>query len=327
MILILSRQDDGSTAMVIQWLLAYKKEYLRLNADTHTTTFHYFDINKRELIVEQDGKMINLYDATSLWYRRRGLSMKSVPIDYSLHKKPVIPDDADFHQEHLKTEMSTLLDFIYLNVAQHSKTVLGGYRTSQVNKFEVLQIARDAGLTIPESYIMTRKKDVQNLLEKTHIGLVTKAMGNGVYHFTKKRGYYSYTEKITPAVLDAMPETFFPSLIQVQVKKKYELRIFYIKGEYYAMAIFSQHDKKTTVDFRKYNLEKPNRQVPYLLPVKVQQQLTTVMDALQLDSGSIDIIVDEHNDYVFLEVNPIGQFGMTSIPCNYYLERRIAQLL
>ncbi|GEM_PF-2524516 len=26
----------------------------------------------------------------------------------------------------------------------------------------------------------------------------------------------------------------------------------------------------------------------------------------------------------FLEINPIGQFGMTSIPCNYYLKKRNA---
>ena len=30
---------------------------------------------------------------------------------------------------------------------------------------------------------------------------------------------------------------------------------------------------------------------------------------------------------VFLEVNPVGQFGMVSLPCNYQLEKRIAQYL
>jgi hypothetical protein len=32
-------------------------------------------------------------------------------------------------------------------------------------------------------------------------------------------------------------------------------------------------------------------------------------------------------EYVFLEVNPIGQFGMVSAPCNYNLEKKIAQYL
>jgi hypothetical protein len=30
---------------------------------------------------------------------------------------------------------------------------------------------------------------------------------------------------------------------------------------------------------------------------------------------------------VFLEVNPVGQFGMVSRPCNYQLERKVAELL
>ena len=49
------------------------------------------------------------------------------------------------------------------------------------------------------------------------------------------------------------------------------------------------------------------------------------MDQLNLDSGSIDIIYSTNKEYVFLEVNPIGQFGMVSSPCNYYIEKRIAQ--
>ena len=32
-----------------------------------------------------------------------------------------------------------------------------------------------------------------------------------------------------------------------------------------------------------------------------------------------------NDDFIFLEVNPVGQFGMTSSPCNYSLEKKIAQ--
>jgi hypothetical protein len=30
---------------------------------------------------------------------------------------------------------------------------------------------------------------------------------------------------------------------------------------------------------------------------------------------------------VFLEVNPTGQYGMVSDPCNYYLDKKIAEYL
>ena len=51
------------------------------------------------------------------------------------------------------------------------------------------------------------------------------------------------------------------------------------------------------------------------------------MYKLELNSGSIDLILDKKNRFVFLEINPIGQFGMTSFPCNYSIEKEIAKYL
>jgi hypothetical protein len=39
------------------------------------------------------------------------------------------------------------------------------------------------------------------------------------------------------------------------------------------------------------------------------------------------MIVTPEKKYVFLEVNPIGQFNQVSIPCNYFLEKKIADYL
>ena len=93
------------------------------------------------------------------------------------------------------------------------------------------------------------------------------------------------------------------------------------------MAIFSQMDDRTAVDYRHYRPDKPNRQVPFILPLKVQHKLRMLMRDLDLSSGSIDMIYDKFNRYVFLEVNPVGQFGMISQACNYYLEKSVAEHL
>lgn len=327
MILILSRQDDSSTAFVIQWLLSLKKKYLRLNADTYDTVIKYLDINRQELIVTHRGEDINLFDATSLWYRRRGLSLNSVQINKKTYNQPVMPDEPDYHKQHMKTEISVFIEFIHYALEKRCEKKVGSAASSSVNKLHVLDLAKMAGLMVPETYVVTSREDLRSLLENVDGGIITKALSDGVYTFTKERGYYSYTEKLTTENIHTLPDHFFPSLLQMQISKKFELRVFYLKGTFYAMAIFSQRDKKTAVDFRKYNTEKPNRQVPFQLPEIVMNKLRIVMEQLSLDTGSIDLIVDENNDYVFLEVNPIGQFSMTSVPCNYYLERKIAALL
>ncbi len=93
------------------------------------------------------------------------------------------------------------------------------------------------------------------------------------------------------------------------------------------MAIFSQNDDKTKVDYRNYNIEKPNRCAPYSLPQSVESKLFSLMKKIGLNMGSIDMIVTKNTEFVFLEVNPTGQFGWVSENCNYYLEQEIVNCL
>ena len=39
------------------------------------------------------------------------------------------------------------------------------------------------------------------------------------------------------------------------------------------------------------------------------------------------MILNKNNEYVFLEINPVGQYGMVSEPCNYFLDKKIAHYL
>lgn len=325
MILLLTRGDDGSTHTIIEWLIALKKEFVRLNADDERTKILYYDIGKKMLLIEHESRIVNLFDSTSVWHRRRGFSLKSVDIDPSVMDQPVFPDAGGLHKRHLEQEMTTLIEFIHTHLSPDK--VIGNPETYSLNKFKVLAIAGKYGLIVPESYIITRKDQLVKLMEETGRMFITKALSNGVYKFTSKFGYYSYTEQLTVERLEKMPDQFFPSLVQVEIRKKYELRVFYLMGQFYAMAIFSQNDEATQTDFRKYNRKKPNRFVPYLLPEEIRRQLRCVLDELDLNTGSIDLIVDTDGRYIFLEVNPVGQFGMTSRPCNYYLEKKIAELL
>jgi len=153
--------------------------------------------------------------------------------------------------------------------------------------------------------------------------MITKCIYNGGFTIEEKYSIGAFTNRVN----ESTSSTFFPSLFQEEVKKKYELRIFYFLGEFYSSAIFSQGNNKTEVDFRNYDKEKPNRVVPYQLPIDLGQKLKTLMDELNLETGSIDMIVTPEKKYVFLEVNPIGQFNQVSIPCNYFLEKKIADYL
>lgn len=326
MILIASRQDDGSTLFVIEWLNAMKKQFVRINTDDNRTFFSHYDPDLNVLAIKQGEKEINLLTTESIWIRRNGFSLNNVLINESQLQNNVFFDDENYHKKHISMEMNVLISYFHTLIKNNCQRTLGSYAYGDVNKMDVLEAAKNLGLKIPKSYIVSSRQQLSDLYRK-HPYLLTKALGIGVYLFKEKYSYYSYSERITAESIENLPEYFFPSLIQTEIKKKYELRVFYLKGNFYAMAVFSQRYVETTVDFRKQNSEKPLRTVPFQLPELIKSQLLDLMKELHLDTGSIDIIVDDNNEYIFLEVNPVGQFSMTSHPCNYYLEKKIAELL
>ena len=93
------------------------------------------------------------------------------------------------------------------------------------------------------------------------------------------------------------------------------------------MAIFSQNDKQTSVDFRNYNDKRPNRTIPFSLPKGIEDKIIQFCEEGGYNLGSIDLIKSTNGKYYFLEINPKGQFGMVSYPCNYYLEKKLARHL
>jgi D-alanine-D-alanine ligase-like ATP-grasp enzyme len=56
----------------------------------------------------------------------------------------------------------------------------------------------------------------------------------------------------------------------------------------------------------------------------VEKKIYILMKRLGINSGSIDMVYTKDGRFVFLEVNPVGQFAQVSMPCNYFLEREIA---
>src|SRR5262249_7689684 len=179
----------------------------------------------------------------------------------------------------------------------------------------------------PEFYIFNEKKSIKNLIKHDE-QYITKSMSDGVYLFEseeKRKGYFTYTEVLTKESIEGYPEKISPSFMQNKIEKQYEVRVFYLDGRCFAWAIFSQSDNQTRTDYRKYNGQKPNRVVPYVLPEHLIKKLSDLFKKIGLNTGSVDLMVDLQNNYYFLEINPVGQFGVLSQVTNYQLEAEIAK--
>ena len=305
MILISSSTFDISTNYVIDWLLYFDnncgEKIIRINDDKD----YEISFDGKTIYILKDDVYINLDTIKSYWYRRGRIRFK-------------VNQNGFF--KNLKEEEEKVLEEYIHHKLRKIKSI-NDFFNSEPNKIIVLEEAQKVGLLVPESFICQNKRSVNNILIDD---LVTKTiLGSSMINFNDKISLI-YTKTVNK---NKVLNNFLPSLFQQKVDKKYELRILYFENKFWSMAIFSQLDSKTIIDSKNYNYEKPTRKVPFQLPKKIENKLKKLLLNLKYNCCSIDMIVTLKNEFVFLEINPIGQFGMISIPCNYKIEKIIANFL
>ena len=322
MILVVSQQEtEHTTNLVLDWLAYKRAPFLRVNGN-HFEQANSFQmqLSTQAAATYEFTASVNGAEVTAVWFRRwvpKHFLQWVYEMDLAEGAKHELKD-------YLKAEFTTLRDHFCESLGHCFR--LGDLRPT-LNKLLMLEAARKAGLHIPRTLATNNKRDLALFLDSFPSLIVKNIQDLFLSSRPNNDILASLTNSVTAQDLQSLPDTFFPSLFQQRVEKQFEIRVFYLDGTCYSMAIFSQSDPQTALDFRNYNAKHPNRNVPYQLPQQVEQQLGVLMSALGLNTGSIDLIKDEAGEYVFLEVNPAGQFGMVSEPCNYFLEEKVANLL
>lgn len=328
MILILSQSSmEPTTEEVMDWLEALGARCLRLNGedlDGGAALRLQIDGDRVELRIEADGVALPLSEVGAVWFRRWLFEARCEVVS-------VLADAPSEHHKlhydlrrHLRSESRKLSDFLFSRFA--GLPWLSQPRRSGLTKLDVLTRAAAAGLDTPATLVTTERDELRRFCA-AHGRVITKPIAEVDMFLDGERSYFPFTTGLDLPAVEALPERFAPSLFQEQVEKEYELRVFYLAGECHAMAIFSQNDPQTQADFRRYNRQRPNRMVPLRLSSPTTERIHRLMDDLGLETGSLDLLQTPDGREVFLEVNPVGQFGMVSAPCNYHLEKKVAELL
>jgi ATP-GRASP peptide maturase of grasp-with-spasm system len=308
MVLIFSDNRDKSTDNVIDWMTFFKVDFLRITSRSPIRILK-IDINEELFSFGIDDKIVNSEQITGYWYRR----------DEQVILNPLLSLKTKNKLEHIlfqysKIDSNILRNFLVYLIEKKSKKI-GSFFNHDLNKLYQLSVAKKVGLKIPFSQITDNLADL-----KDDEKYITKGLSQ-IFDFYNKHWVKNYTNQIKKT----QKENFTWAFVQNLIPKRYEIRVFFLNGITYSMAIFSQENKKTEIDFRQYDDIFPNRNVPYKVPTAIDGKLKKLMKLLNLNTGSIDLILNDENEFVFLEVNPVGQFGMVSYPCNYKLEKIIAQ--
>lgn len=315
MIAIFSIDGDVTTDLVISWLKYYDCPYIRINSYDVLSGGFNFDIKNKGLLIKNTWVDIN--KIKFVWFRKFGFYQRSI---HNLNISKYIGDDA---ANHINKEFNELANLLYLQLSE--KKWLNHPHTSSPSKIKMLILAQRYGLNVPDTHVLNDKKTLIELNKNKQY--ITKSIFNPSFIYREEGVYTMYTSRLTSEKISKLPSVFFPSLVQEEIRKEYEIRSFFLEGEFFSMAIFSQELLSTEVDFRRYSLTKPNRYVPYCLPKEIEAQLSNVLRELGLNCASIDLIKGTDKKYYFLEVNPTGQFGMIDFNCNYGLHHKVSEYL
>jgi len=300
MVLIYSRDTDDFVNNVINYL---KIEFARIG-DREEISLDDIDLLKSEFIISNKyNSGVNLFKVKSIWYN--GGIAKA---DGSIYEN--------------KLYQSLVESFLEKN--KH-KSLGKNISHFELNKFDSCLIAQKYGIKVPDTIITNNKKTLITFFELNTVnGIICKRITDGIFYkgddFVCKIGD---TFALDKKLLNMLPDNFAISLFQKRIICEFEIRVFYLLGNFYSMAIFPSEKK---VDIRQTFTDENTRMVPYKLPNKITQKLKKVLNEFKLNYCSIDLMFSDE-EYFFLEINPIGQVQFLNQSCNYYLEKKIADYL
>lgn len=317
-ILILSEKLDYTTHRVVEWVKHFKSEFLLVNKEDAVFFSHHISNNCIELFINRTNVTKNI---KNYWFRRGNFPIAFNPFEN-------IKNDfwAEF-KRHLNEEFSVLQYSISQSIEKLDNSLITRLSSLHLFKIPILEAATEVGLLIPDTLVSNSKSEILTFLEKNG-KCITKSISESFTYSSQSKRFLQYTTLVDYDFIEKnFDEYIFPSIFQRCIDKIADIRVFILNSKIYSMAIFSQNSQQTKIDFRNYDLENENRTIPFKLPSKIERTLLKLMKKLDLNSASVDFVYSTDKKIYFLEINPFGQFGMVSTPCNYYLERKIAQHL
>jgi glutathione synthase/RimK-type ligase-like ATP-grasp enzyme len=194
-------------------------------------------------------------------------------------------------------------------------------------KFPQLRLARSLGLRVPRSIITNDPNEAEAFFAACPNGVICKPMLMGS-HYVEGEHYVAYTRPIPPSEFTALRDSISlcPTYLQEAIVKDHELRVTIIGKELFCCRIDSQGVKGAEQDWRAVDTDKlPHTIVD--LPDKVDVALRAYLKACGLRFGAFDLIVTPQGEYVFLELNPNGQWYWVELSTGAPMADAMADLL
>jgi glutathione synthase/RimK-type ligase-like ATP-grasp enzyme len=190
-----------------------------------------------------------------------------------------------------------------------------------------LAAARRAGLAIPRTCVTRSPDEARSFIHSVTGNVIVKPVTYGTVEGTTPE-LAIYTTRLPPDLRgdDLAAIALAPVILQEEVTKRRDIRVTVIGEEVVAVAIESQSNAETVTDWRRptgTTLEHHRTD----LPLPLSRALRDFVRQLGLEFGAIDLVEKPDGSFVFLEINPNGQWGWLQLATGVDLAGAIARRL
>jgi hypothetical protein len=301
-VLIISSADDVHARRVAQELDSYRAQVAMVDVRElgRACTLSYELESTGVQIVIDGGKSVSLSEVDAVWLRR-----PSIP-----YLPATVSDIGD--RRFARNEWRELVDGVFLSMkARFVNSFLAQFGAVKPRQ---LDAARRVGLDVPETMITSDQDKAAAFLHK-HKRVVHKAMSAHPERLLDTRRW-TEQDRESLALLRLAPAIF-----QEEIAGPADIRTTVVGDRCFSASISSSPGR---IDSR---LDLDASCECHDLPDDVEERLHSLMRELGLVFGTVDLRIDYNGRYIFLEVNPQGQFLYVEIQTGLPISRAVARLL
>jgi len=310
MILIISTPDDPHAVAVQRELDQIDYPYFLLDTSRFPQSISLTiiqDGDKRLVtFADKNGIILNAQEITAAWWRRPQHCVVADTI-----KKESYRNFARNEAEEAIAGLWYSLDIPWVN---HPKSDDMAHR-----KVNQLNTARTLGIRLPVTCITNDPHEAKKFIEARLPGqTICKAFSATIDQWRETR----IIGEMEMAALENV--CFAPVIFQEYVEAVYDLRITAIGNQLFPAAIYpgeKAYAADVRMDIRNARMEAVE------LPQKFGDQLLALQRKMGLNYGAIDVRLTPDGEYVFLEVNPAGQWLFIEERTKQPIARALADFL
>lgn len=309
-ILLITEQRDLSADLIVAGLAKHGVAYVRWNCEdfplSSTLAWDPLDADAKLGLGDQ---RLSIEAFRSVWFRR------------TPHPK-LNGAEAGGSADFMGREISSFLEGVF-----ESSRLPWMNRPSRVlhaeNKLTQLVLAHELGFSIPRTVVTNDPAAVRAFLSRVPRAVAKSLTGGLIRHDGAHWALLTHPVSTD----DLVPESAIqaaPCIFQERIAKGFDIRVTLVGARIFATKIVIPGEEE--VDWRAVE---PHalRYGSHLIPEELGQRCQLMLRRLGLTYGCMDFVLTPTGQYVFLEINPSGQWGWLDQEVGSSITESIIRLL